>query len=77
MDDHPRAVRHASVGVPLLPGVERHPERPSAFVVDRKIARWMALELFHLLGFRRVGAKGRFVVMGRRDFDYTRNGPRG
>lgn len=60
----------------LLPGVEHHPQRPSAFVVDRKIARWIALELFHLLGFRRVGAKGRFVTMARRDFDPKRTGPR-
>jgi hypothetical protein len=49
----------------LLPGVRRHPERPGAFVVDRKVARWLALEVFHLLGFRRHGA-GRELVVSRR-----------
>jgi len=50
-----------------LPGVRRHPELPKSFVVDRKIARWVAPELFHLLGFRRQGsAESRYLVMSRR-----------
>lgn len=50
-----------------LPGVRRHPELLRSFVVDRKIARWVAPQLFHLLGFRRQGsAEGRYLVMSRR-----------
>lgn len=55
--------------VHLLPGVRKHPERPGAFIVDRRIARFLMLELFHLLGFRRVGPAGRFVVLTRRSHD--------
>lgn len=50
-----------------LPGVRRHPEIPASFVVDRKVARWVAPQLFHLLGFRRQGpGDGRYLVMSRR-----------
>ena len=50
-----------------LPGVRRHPEIPDSFVVDRKIARFVAPQLFHLLGFRRQGpGDGRYLVMSRR-----------
>jgi succinylglutamate desuccinylase len=49
-----------------LPGVRRHPERAGTYLVDRRVARWYALELFHLLGFRRVGAgDGRQLVVAR------------
>lgn len=49
-----------------LPGVRRHPDQPESWVVDRRIARWFASELFHLLGFRHRGTAGRFVVVTRR-----------
>lgn len=49
-----------------LPGVRRHPEIAGAFVVDRRVARWYALQIFHLLGFRRHGAVGRKIVLSRR-----------
>ena len=49
-----------------LPGVRRHPDRPGAFFVDQHTARWLALELFHLLGFRRVGEEGSVLVFERR-----------
>jgi len=53
--------------LPALPGVRRHPELPGSFLVDRRVARWAALELFHLLGFRRRGPAGeRYLVMTRR-----------
>lgn len=50
----------------LLPGVRRHPERPGAFVVDRRVARWYALDVFHLLGFRRLSDTGLELVVSRR-----------
>ncbi len=54
----------------LLPGVERHPTIADAFVVDRHTARWLARELFHLLGFRRASSgEDRYLVMARRNHD--------
>lgn len=51
----------------LLPGVRRDPERPDTYRVDRRWARWLAPQLFHLLGFRREGKKlGRIMVVRRR-----------
>ena len=44
---------HASRWMHWLPGVQRDPERPGSFLVDRKRARWYALEIFHLLGYRK------------------------
>lgn len=52
-----------------LPGVRRHADIRGAFVVDQGTARWHAMELFHLLGFRRRGEKGRFLIMSRRAHD--------
>lgn len=50
-----------------LPGVKRIPEQPGAFLVNKRVARILALELFHLLGFRRREHSDRFLVMERRD----------
>ncbi len=50
----------------LLPGVERHPIRRQTFIVDRRYARWMARQLFHLLGFRQEGKDGPRLTMTRR-----------
>ena len=36
-----------------LPGVRVHPDQVDAFLVDRRYARWLAPQLFHLLGYRR------------------------
>lgn len=36
-----------------LPGVSRHPSEAGSYVVDTRRARWLALQVFHLLGFRR------------------------
>lgn len=50
-----------------LPGIERVPQDPETLVVDRRIARWFALELLHLLGFRkqRIDEAGRLIVRRR------------
>jgi succinylglutamate desuccinylase len=53
----------------LLPGVRRHERRPLALVVDRRIARWLAVDVFHLLGFRRVAFDRRRIVVARRLHD--------
>jgi len=54
---------------PRLPGVRRHPEIPDAVVVDRRLARWFTVEIFHLLGYRREFVSDDGLVMSRRRFD--------
>ena len=49
-----------------LPGVCPHPTLPQTFVVDRRVARWLVRELFHLLGFRRLRGAGDALVFSRR-----------
>lgn len=52
-----------------LPGVKRHPEVSGSYIVDRRLARWWALELFHLLGYQRRGGRyDRFLIMSRRSY---------
>jgi predicted deacylase len=49
-----------------LPGVNRDPDTPGALVADQRVARWYALELFHLLGYRKhLEEKRRLVVIKR------------
>lgn len=53
--------------IPLLPGVREHPERPDHYLVDRRIARFLVVEIFHLFGFRRRRPEGETVeVFSRR-----------
>lgn len=64
-----RALRKLRVAriVHWLPGVSRDPEVPGALVANRHVARWFALQLFHLLGYRRHLEEGdRLVVVRRR-----------
>jgi succinylglutamate desuccinylase len=58
--------------VHLLPGVELDPDMPDAVVVNKKIARWGALQLFHLLGFRKEEDAGPRLVMRRRRYADSR-----
>jgi len=62
-----------------LPGVRVHPERPDAFVVDRRYARWLAPQLFHLMGFRREekarGQRRLTLVRRRRNNGELRSAP--
>ena len=53
-----------------LPGVERRDGATDTFVVDRQRARFLALEIFHLLGFQRQSSETeRHLVMSRRAYD--------
>ncbi|MGD2067738.1 MAG: succinylglutamate desuccinylase/aspartoacylase family protein [Gemmatimonadota bacterium] len=63
-----RRLRLASV-VHWLPGIRKVPGRTDAVVVDRRIARWYALQLLHLLGFRKHLEHGDELVVVRRRFD--------
>jgi succinylglutamate desuccinylase len=49
-----------------LPGVRRAEGETDGFLVNRHVARWFALEILHLLGFRRHGDAGSHVVVSRR-----------
>ncbi len=49
-----------------LPGVTRVHARPGALYVNRRVARWFALELLHLLGYRRVRDVGKRLIVIRR-----------
>lgn len=54
---------------PRLPGVRRHPYIAGAVIVDRRVARWYTVEVFHLLGFRREVEQGHSLILSRRHFD--------
>ncbi len=56
----------------LLPGVQRVPGTDDEVVVDKRIARFYAKQLFHLLGFRQMEDAGSRLVMRRRRFDEGR-----
>jgi hypothetical protein len=49
-----------------LPGVRARPEGTATFAVSRRIARWYALEIFHLLGYRRAREHGDELLVTRR-----------
>lgn len=53
----------------VLPGVRPNPALAESFTIDRRWARWYALEIFHLVGFRRYDEVGRYLVMARRTHD--------
>ncbi len=58
--------------VHLLPGLSLDPEMPDAVVVDRRVTRWYAPQLLHLLGFRKHEGLGARLVMRRRRLDDVR-----
>ncbi|NOT53631.1 MAG: aspartoacylase [Deltaproteobacteria bacterium] len=57
--------------LPWLPGIRRHPERTDTLIVDRRVARWFVIELFHLLGYRRQRAEGEKLMVSRRPHDVS------
>ncbi len=52
--------------VHLLPGVKRDLIDPHTLYIDGRIARWFALEVFHLLGYRKRRQQGDVLVVTRR-----------
>jgi len=58
----PSLVRH-------LPGVRRHPDDPEVLVVNTRIARWYPLEVFHLLGYRKLRRTAADLYVSRRRYD--------
>jgi succinylglutamate desuccinylase len=55
-----------------FPGVHRVRGVEDEVVVDKRIARYFARQLFHLLGFRQLEDAGDHLVMRRRPFDEGR-----
>ncbi|MFQ5526492.1 MAG: succinylglutamate desuccinylase/aspartoacylase family protein [Thermoanaerobaculia bacterium] len=55
--------------VHLLPGVRRQDEHGLELRVNRPIARWLPLDFFHLLGYRRIAEVGRHLYLRRRGID--------
>lgn len=53
--------------LPLLPGVRRVRGRPGTLRVDRRVARFYALEIFHLAGFRKKRIEDGHLVVTRRN----------
>jgi hypothetical protein len=52
-----------------LPGVSRVPDQPHALKVNKKVARFLAVEIFHLLGYRRKKDDGKVMIFSRREID--------
>jgi len=52
-----------------LPGVNKVPGDPNALRVNRKVARWGTVELFHLLGLRKRRILDDHMIVRRRRFD--------
>ncbi len=68
------AMRRARLArlAPLLPGVRRVRGTIDEVVVNKRVARFFARQLFHLLGFRQLEDVGDALVMRRRRFDERR-----
>lgn len=50
----------------LLPGVRRDPDDSDTLIVDRRVARWLTVEVFHLFGFRKQRTSGDMLRFSRR-----------
>lgn len=66
-----RLLRKAGFGryVHWLPGIRLHPTRPDALIVDRRVARFYALQVMHLLGYRRHLEHGPVLVVLRQNHE--------
>jgi hypothetical protein len=70
-------LRHLRVGdyVHLLPGVRRDRADQDLFFINRHVAKFLPLQVFHLLGFRKRLRDGNMLIVCRRRFDFK--GPDG
>ena len=55
--------------VHLLPGVRRDPLNENVLIINTRIARILPLQVFHLLGFRRLRWTDKYLVVTRRSYD--------
>jgi len=61
-------LRHLRVGrlAPWFPGVHVHASDANTLVVDRRVARWFTVQIFHLLGYRKKRDGGEHLLFSRR-----------
>ena len=52
-----------------LPGVRRDPVNENILIINTRIARILPLQVFHLLGFRRLRWTDKYLVVSRRAYD--------
>ena len=64
-----RRLRLGSI-LPWLPGIQRHPELPAALLVNPRVARWLTMDILHLLGYRKSRREGDMLIVSRRMYDY-------
>ncbi len=50
----------------LLPGVRRDPDHAGTLIIDQHVARFYALQIFHLLGYRKRRVRDDVLVMSKR-----------
>ena len=64
-------LRKLKVGhyVHLLPGVRRDPVNEYVLIINTRVARILPLQVFHLLGFRRLRWTDKYLVVSRRAYD--------
>ena len=65
------AMRRLGIGslLPLFPGVRRHPDREGVLIVDTRVARWFPLQIFRLVGYRKLRRRGKLLLVSRRRYD--------
>ena len=57
--------------VHLLPGVRRDALNENVLIINTRIARVLPLQVFHLLGFRRLRWTDKYLIVSRRCYDLT------
>ncbi|MEP6947376.1 MAG: succinylglutamate desuccinylase/aspartoacylase family protein [Acidobacteriota bacterium] len=55
--------------MPFLPGVAADPDDPDTLIVDTRIARYFPLQIFHLLGYRKLRWTASDLLVTRRKHD--------
>lgn len=53
----------------MLPGIKRVEGKLHTLQVNPRTARWLAVDLFHLLGYRKKVQRGRNMIFTKREFD--------
>ncbi|NNE65372.1 MAG: hypothetical protein HKN33_02305 [Pyrinomonadaceae bacterium] len=70
--------RNVAAAIKYLPGVVRHPENDMAYIVNTRVARIMPLQIFHLLGLRKMRWHEDKLIVSRRRHDtkspFVKNG---
>jgi succinylglutamate desuccinylase len=61
---------HADALLRYLPGISKHPRLEHTYRVNTKIARWLVMEIFHLLVYRRERNENGVLVVNKRKYDF-------